>query len=261
MNKITYFICLSLLLLGATACGMHESEQELCESAGDGNLEKVKRLINQGLSVDARSQSKATPLIWAAFSGREAMCRMLVENKASINVKDHYGMTPLRWAAADGFETVCKLLIENKALVDAKDNDGKTPLSIAAFYGRESVCKLLIVNKASVAVKDNNGEAPLFKATRNDGHYAVCKMLIDVQLERGRKKAGIVTFLGITRKRHKHLPCQMQKDVAQMIARYAFETVKRDKQLVIEQIEKSGHAALKSKLLLYVKQQVSSLMK
>ena len=180
MNKITNFLCLSLLLLGATVLGMNNPEIQLVAAAQSGDLEKVERLIELGVSVEAKEPCGSTPLILAANNGHEGVCRLLIENKASVEAKAMYGWTPLHGAANNGREAACRLLIENKASVEAKDNDGLTPLIIAAKWGQEDVCKLLI----------------------------------DVQVN----KPAIVTFLGIVRKKGKNLPCHMHYDVSKIIA-------------------------------------------
>jgi hypothetical protein len=232
MNKIINFLCLSLLLLGATVLGMNTPEKqlsrELLSAARDCSLDEVERLIGQGASVEA---------------------------------KNNDGWTPLIWAAANGHETICRLLIANKASVEAKDNDGWTPLIYAANCGHESVCKLLIANKASIEVKSNDGWTPLMRAARC-GHDVVCMLLIDVQLEEARKsKAAIATFLGIVKKRRDNLPCHIHYDVAKIIARQAFESVQQDKQCVVAQIGKGGIQALKDSLKAHVNQKLNESIK
>ena len=271
-DRLINSLCLSLLLLGATALGMNPSyakatedrllnREQLIEAAKSGNLAEVERLIAQGASVDAKDNYGWTPLHWAAAKGHEAVCKLLIANNASVEAKNNYGLTPLHYAAGNGHEAMCKLLIENKASVDAKNNHGWTPLYCAAANGHEAICKLLIANKASVEAKNNIGSPPLYYAARN-GHEAVCKLLIDMQLKVVRKnKAAIVTFLGIARKRAANLPCQMQKDVAIMIARQALETVQRDKQPTIIELNKIRNPILKAKLLAHVKQQMNSVNK
>jgi ankyrin repeat protein len=199
MNKIKSFLCLSLLLLGATALGMNNLDEQLIKAAYCGNLGEVQRLIREG---------------------------------ASVEVKSNEGSTPLMLAARRGYEVVCRLLIEHGALIEVQnDRGGFTPLIFAAWNRHEDVCKLLI----------------------------------DVQLERARKygaaKTAIATFLGIVRKRCQNLPCQMQKEIAQLIARQALATVQKSKRQVIDQINDIGDLEIKAKWLEYVNQQMNSVNK
>jgi hypothetical protein len=232
MNKITNFLCLSLLLLGATALGMNTPDEQLSRE-----------------------------LLTAARNGSEDVCKLLIANKASVEAKNNDGRTPLLWAATMGHEAVCRLLIAKKALIEVKSNYGSTPLMHAAQFGYEAVCKLLIANKASVEAKDNDGWTPLIWAARC-GHDVVCMLLIDVQLEEARKsKAAIATFLGIVKKRRDNLPCHIHYDVAKIIARQAFESVQQDKQCVVAQIGKGGIQALKDSLKAHVNQKLNESIK
>jgi len=148
-------------------------------------------------------------------------------------------------------------LIAQGVSVEAKINFHMNPLISAARFGHEDMCKMLIENKASVVARDIIGQTPLIWAVRS-GHEAVCRLLIDEQLKLARQnKAAIIAFLGIMRKRPEKLPCQMQKDIAQLIARQAFETVKRDKKPVIEQINRLGYDQPKDEWLAYIHQQMN----
>jgi hypothetical protein len=229
MNKITNFLCLSLLLLGATALGMNILDEqlgrELLSAAASGNYEEVEILIAQGASIEA---------------------------------KDINGATPLSWAAGQGYENVCELLIGSKASIESKSNGGTTPLICAAAMNRDAACRLLIANKASIEAKDSNGWTPLMFAACY-GYESVCGFLIDVQLEEARKnKAAVATFLGVARKRAENLPCLMQYDVAKMIARQACETVKRAKQPVIDQINMINIVEKRIALLGHLNQQMNT---
>jgi ankyrin repeat protein len=281
MNKITNFLCLSLLLLGAIVLGMNPSfasplasegrliggtwqdeqlGQELLSAAKRGYFKVVERLIAQGASVEAKDNHGWGPLSWAAYNDHAAMCRLLIANNVSVEAKNNYGQTSLICAACNGHKAICRLLIENKALVEAKDNYGRTPLSWAATNGYKDVCRLLIEHKSSVEAKDNYGWTPLMRAAWS-GREGVCKLLIDVQLEEAREnKAAIATFLGVARKRPGNLPCKIQKDIAQMIARQAFESVQQDKQSVIAQI-RCDNQRTKENVLVYVNQQMNSVNK
>jgi len=198
MNKITNFLCLSLLLLGATALGMDNPEKQLIWAVVDGKFGKVKELIAQDLSVE---------------------------------MKDVYGSTLLLLAAVNGHMHISELLIARGASVEARNPMGHTPLSWAAWNRQEGVCKLLI----------------------------------DLELKRERKyravKAAMATFLGIVRKRRENLPCQMQKDIAQLIARQALATVRKSKRSVTEQINDIANPENQAKWLAYANEQMNAVNK
>lgn len=84
MNKITNFLCLSLLLLGATALGMNNPDEQLLDTARDGNFEEVKRLIEQSASIEVKDPFGSTLLILAAANGHEDICKLLIARGASV---------------------------------------------------------------------------------------------------------------------------------------------------------------------------------
>ncbi|KAK4034502.1 ankyrin repeat-containing domain protein, partial [Parachaetomium inaequale] len=56
-----------------------------------------------------------TPLSYAAWSGHEAVVKMLLNTgKADVDSKDNDGQTPLRWAAENGQEAVVKMLRDSR---------------------------------------------------------------------------------------------------------------------------------------------------
>jgi ankyrin repeat protein len=184
----------------------------------------------------------------------------LIAQGTSVEVEDSYGSTPLILAAVNGHEDICRLLIVHGALIEAQNNYGWTPLIWAASRGHMNVCRLLIEKNASVETKDDIGLIPLYYAA-DKGYEDLCKLLIDTQLKSAREnKATIATFLGIVRKRGENLPCHMHYDVAKIIARQAFETVRQKKWPVIEQIHKLDDQE-KAQWSAYVKQQMNSPIK
>ena len=75
------------------------------------------------------------------------MVKFLIENKASLNNKrgaQGGGHTPLMTAAFSGDDAIVKLLIENGAIVDTEDDEGKTALMYATGMDHIKVVKVLL---------------------------------------------------------------------------------------------------------------------
>lgn len=94
-----------------------EREQTLATAAAAGDLETVKRLITEGLGVDAAVNSYgATALSFAADKGHLEVVRFLLENGADANIKDRfYDSTPINWAIFGGHGEIAALLVEHGA--------------------------------------------------------------------------------------------------------------------------------------------------
>jgi len=64
-------------------------------AANHGNLNRVKELLNQGVSVNARDQDRQTPLHKAAQTGATNVVKELIRRGAHVNPRDSLGNTPL----------------------------------------------------------------------------------------------------------------------------------------------------------------------
>jgi hypothetical protein len=61
----------------------------------NGNLNRVRTLLNQGVSVNARDQAGFTPLHAAAFARRLNVVQELLKRGAHVNPRNMWGSTPL----------------------------------------------------------------------------------------------------------------------------------------------------------------------
>ncbi len=80
----------AVLPAGAASC------DELVVAAQDGNVPRMRQLIDGGVSKDCRhSQTAETPLMWAAVNGKVDAVRLLLDLGADPNVRDSHGSTAL----------------------------------------------------------------------------------------------------------------------------------------------------------------------
>ncbi|KID98748.1 Ankyrin repeat-containing domain protein, partial [Metarhizium majus ARSEF 297] len=138
----------------------------------------IKRLLEQGVDVEARDRYGQTPLFYAIEGDSQHMVQLLLENGAHIEAKDNFDITPLHKAASAGQEAVVKLLFEKGADIEAKDELKNTPLYEAAGNGHEAIVKLLVENGADINAKDIRRRSTLSCAA-NAGHTAIAKLLFE----------------------------------------------------------------------------------
>ena len=122
----------------------------LMNAVRKGDAAEVKKLIAQGVDLNARDNGGDTPLHRAFFFKHPDIARLLIDAGADVNARNNQGMTPLMLAAmfADA-ETVRQLLAKG-ADPNAKDNLGKlTALDYAISTGNPGVSQVLLakVNK------------------------------------------------------------------------------------------------------------------
>lgn len=154
-----------------------EDRVALMDSAEAGNLEVLKRLIDQGVDVDAKNEEGDTVLMAAANAGNLEVVKILIEKGANVKAKSFYGDTALRNAASGGHFDVVRLLVEKGADVNAMAMDRWTVLQHAAVGGNLDVVKLLIEEGADVNTNVSDG-SPLSTAIIF-GYFEVAKLLIE----------------------------------------------------------------------------------
>ena len=175
------------------------------EAASLGNIPKLKRLLLNGIKVDAQNGGGnnlikgVTALHGAAASPQPEAVRFLLGQGANPNIADVEGKTPLHRAAENGHTSIVTTLLEAGANVHVTDKSGKTPEQLAQNKGHASLAarlldfaralpkklwdavsdgdasliKRLIKNGVDVNAKDRIGETALHRAVRKPSHTAV----------------------------------------------------------------------------------------
>lgn len=168
---------------------------QLVEMSRAGDLDEVSRLIENGISANAKNAAGVTALMGACENGHTDVARLLLEKGADIKAKDENGNTAFDYdksgtlqgimneellkACKEGrFDDVPKWL-EKGADVNARAEDGSTPLMWVVMEGDVKTAKLLIQKGADVNAKDKTGE--------NAFDYAQDKAIVDV-LKEGQTK-------------------------------------------------------------------------
>ncbi len=115
MRLIPPVAALSILCaLVASASG--PPEEQLWEAAGRGDVGAVRRLLAEGVDVNAKTRYGATALSFACDKARLEVVALLLEKGADVNVKDRfYGATPLGWAVDRGAAEIALLLVQKGA--------------------------------------------------------------------------------------------------------------------------------------------------
>ena len=124
---------------------------ELRRACREGDLERVRQLIQEGQNVNSDSYGD-TPLMLAAHYGRDQIVRELIRAGADVNGKGNYKQTALHYASWEGHSSVIKTLAEAGANLNVQNERGVTPLMRAAYCGYANVVVELIRAGADVSV-------------------------------------------------------------------------------------------------------------
>lgn len=164
-----------------------QNVRALAKAAGKGQIKKIEKLVSQGIDVNARGASNATPLIWAMrdING----FKKLLELGANPNVIFGDGGNVMRWAAeredesflvaalerggnpnivAGQFErtplfaaigkNTFGVLLDAGADINARDSYGSTVLLTAAGRLRYDIVYDLLLRGADYNIKNNFGK-------------------------------------------------------------------------------------------------------
>ena len=153
-------------------------QTELHSAAAEGDVKRVRELLEKGADPNARDENGVTPLHLAAYWGRVEIVKLLLEYRADQNAKDKFGVTPLHRAAYMGHVEVVKLFLKHGTNPNVQNKDGVTPLYAAAYRGHVDVVALLLKHGANPNAKDKDGMTPLYVAVLN-GHVDVVRLLLE----------------------------------------------------------------------------------
>src|SRR6056300_1746950 len=157
----------------------HYTNMSLVNAVKNGNVNTVKKLLNNGANVNqADNENGITPLLTASRNGHTEVVKLLLNKGADVNKAGMFGRTPLWNASGEGHTKVVKVLLGARGIdVNKVDNYGQTPLIIASYEGHTEVVKLLLAKGADINQVDVDGESAL-RAASDAGHDDIVKFLM-----------------------------------------------------------------------------------
>lgn len=114
----------------------------LVDAARQGQLERVRYLLDRGVSVDPRESSDCAAIAVAGGSKALEMVRLLLEHHANPNGSCD-GTPALMNAVKEGNLATIKLLISAGARTGARDSGGFTAYDTALFAERKDVIEYM----------------------------------------------------------------------------------------------------------------------
>ncbi|XP_076140729.1 poly [ADP-ribose] polymerase tankyrase-1 isoform X2 [Alosa pseudoharengus] len=147
---------------GGGGCGTSGAFRELFEACRNGDVSRVKRLVDS-VNVNAKDMAgrKSTPLHFAAGFGRKDVVEHLLQTGANVHARDDGGLIPLHNACSFGHAEVVSLLLCQGADPNARDNWNYTPLHEAAIKGKIDVCIVLLQHGADPNIRNTDGKSAL----------------------------------------------------------------------------------------------------
>ncbi|MCC6367949.1 MAG: ankyrin repeat domain-containing protein [Bryobacterales bacterium] len=145
-------------------------------------------------NVNAKDETGATPLMYAALYSDAETVRLLLNQGANPNAADNAGATALMWAIPD--EEKVRLLLDHGARVNVVSKaTGRTPLLIAAGRpGAVQVVRLLLEKGADPKARDRNEETALMRAVYSN-EAEIFRLLLDRGVDVNAKSRSNYTAL------------------------------------------------------------------
>ena len=169
----------SLLVLGLLVLAlvvMLVSKDNLFSAINKGKLARVRKLVEDGCSIDRKTEDGGSVLHLVAqpawpkyiqpcpFEDYGEMAACLIAHGADVDARDRWQQTPLHLAAFFENLPVAEVLLANGANVNAQDVEQVTPMHRALAHTDTKMANLLIDNGADLNAQDKWGRTALLEA-------------------------------------------------------------------------------------------------
>ena len=186
-------------------------DNEMKQAAIEGNVSRIKELVDIGVSVNYADETGISPFKYACGQGHvyavQAMipvadinnmegrwsalhmalenqkCEvvsMLIQNNANVEEPDETGETPLHIACRKGsLECITALIMSRDIDINAQNRLGETCLHYCARANQCDLASLFMENGSDLMIKNSDGFTPIIvaKAMRNEEVLKVLKFL------------------------------------------------------------------------------------
>lgn len=150
----------------------------IMEAAREKEYANIEFLIAQGADIDALDENdKHNALTYVLDEGDAETATFLLERGADPNMTDAVGMAPLHYAAGKGMVETVEVLLEHGADPDNVNDQGMSILQLAVMTRNVEVVRALVEGGASAGKPDPDGATPLMYAAAL-GDDAICEILL-----------------------------------------------------------------------------------
>ena len=178
-----FFVICMCLAAWLSAKGEGGPARSLIAAAETGDVAGLKRLLQDGVKVDARDERGRTALLAATHANKIEAARALIAAGADVNAKDNIEDSPYLYAGAEGRNEILKMTLAAGADLKSVNRYGGTALIPAAHHGHPDTVAILLATKIDKDYVNKLGWTALLEAViLGDGgrtHTRIVKLLVD----------------------------------------------------------------------------------
>ncbi len=145
---------------------MRKNMSALLKAVKDGDLQLVKSLLAEGVSLSEVSESSSSPLHAACERGDTTIINLLKVHGANPDVKDGRGETPLHKVIKTRNLKAFLAIVSMNPNLNAKDHYGNTPIHLTVLEGQFEMLEILIKKNVKVNLVNENHETALEMAEK-----------------------------------------------------------------------------------------------
>jgi ankyrin repeat protein/predicted DNA-binding protein (UPF0251 family) len=147
-------------------------------AAEKGQLEAVRLLLKtDGFASEDQDEEGRTPLSYAAECGHEGIVSELIQRGHGTNLVDRSGRSPVSYAAEKGHNSTIRCLVQAGAEIERTEGTTPTPIWYAAEAGLSKTAQLLLDLGADPNIQGNDDKTVLHLAARED-HWETAEVIL-----------------------------------------------------------------------------------
>lgn len=147
-------------------------KRKMAVAIAQGDLARMKELLDLGLSVNSRDSSGWLLIDHAIRTGNHFSTALLIERGALLYEAEGYQRDSVLHQAAQrgSVEIFCQILEKKPEFMSLRNARGDTPLHRAAMYGRIDIVEELLRRGADMSCRNFNGTTP-YQLAQSGNHY------------------------------------------------------------------------------------------
>lgn len=159
------------------------ADQLIKENSGSEQISSVQSMFAQPMSTtttDEWMEGDESTLFKAVVDGEVDKLRSILDSGVDPSMADSEGMTPLHYAADRGNCEVVDILLSYGANANSIDCEGQTPLMLAVMCENEDVVKSLLREEvgADISLVNLEGESVMDMIDSNSGDSEAIRIML-----------------------------------------------------------------------------------